>query len=90
MRFYIKEERWGDFEQNFEKYGFKKGYGGFYYKLTENKRVVFVYPYSKEISDEKIDYTTYSGFAYEGEFRHRTKTYIGDLIADGYVIAKRN
>lgn len=89
MRFYIKEERFEDFKANYEKYGFKMDYHGDYYKHVGNRRVVWVYEWSRNIIDLKIDHTTYDGYMYEGEYRHRTKTYIGDLIADGYIESKK-
>lgn len=84
MNFYIKEDRWEDFEENYKKYGFLKR-DSYYIKHVGNGRDLFIYSFFKEIRDEKIDHTTYCGYAYEGEFRHHTKTYIGDLIADGYI-----
>ena len=88
MKFYIKEDRWEDFKRNYKKYGFNE-YNGNYRKYVGNRRDVVVYSYDKEITDLKIDHTTYWGYAYEGEYRHRTKTYIMDLIADGYIEARR-
>jgi hypothetical protein len=89
MKFYIKEDRWEDFERNHKKYGFEIDHHGDYEKYAGNGRRLFVYAHSREITDLKIDYTTYWGYAYEGEYRHRTKTYIMDLIADGYIEARK-
>ena len=86
LRFYIKKDRWEDFEQNHKKYGFKEAFGR-YSKSVKHNRVVFVYP-DREVSDCKFDAYTKTGYAYEGEYRHRTKTYIMDLIADGYIEAR--
>jgi hypothetical protein len=89
MRFYIKEERFEDFKANYEKYGFKIDHHGDYYKYVGNRRVVWVYKWNRSVTDLKIDHTTYDGYMYEGEYRHRTKTYIYDLIVDGYIEAKK-
>ncbi len=83
MKFYIKKDKWEDFERNHIKYGFKDLFGR-YMRSATNNRVLFVYA-DREVADCKFDSTTKTGYAYEGEFRHRTKTYIMDLIADGYI-----
>lgn len=88
IRFYIKEDKWKDFRENHDKYGFNRGRNGNYYKYVGNKRELVVYDYNREITDLRIDFTTYTGYMYESEYRHRTKTYIGDLIKDGYIEAK--
>ena len=44
------------------------------------KRDVFIYKYNWTIIDYKKDKTTYTGYAYENEYKHNTKHYIQDLI----------
>lgn len=88
MKFYIKEDRWEDFKENHKKYGFDDFFGlGIYFKECENNRDLIVHS-TRQIEDLKID-TESNTYAYEGEYRHRTKTYIMDLIADGYIEARR-
>lgn len=89
MEFYIKEERWEDFKANYEKYGFFAVADGNYWKHCGNRRVIYVYCFNRSVTDLVLDHTTYTGYKYEGEYRHRTKTYIKDLIADGYIEAKK-
>ena len=88
MKFYIKEDRWEDFKENHKRYGFENVGGlGVYLKDCTNNRDVIVYS-TMLIEDRKIDKNSKS-YEYEGEYRHRTKTYIMDLISDGYIEARR-
>lgn len=87
MKFYIKEDRWEDFEKNYEKYGFENFLNlGIYLKQCKNNRDLIVHS-TRLVEDKKIDNESNS-YEYESEYRHRTKTYIGDLIADGYIEAR--
>lgn len=83
MKFYIKEDRWEDFKRNYKKYGFE--YWSYYYvKFARNDKTIHVYVSDKRIEDTKSGDEPFTSAIR----RHRTKTYIMDLIADGYIEAR--
>lgn len=62
-----------------EKFGYTD-YGNYYAKYVTSRRVIHIWKYSREIIDDIIDYSTYSGYKYEGEYKHIIKPYIRDII----------
>ena len=84
MVFRIKDEQFENFKANSRKYGFLKDCDGNYCRYFGNRKIV-VCSTDKTITDIKA---TVYGFMGEGEYRHRTRTYSRDLIADGYVEIK--
>lgn len=81
--YHIKEDRWEDFCNNYQQYGFIDHRTCFYKDC--GRRELRIWVFNKEITDYVYDPTTYSKVKYEGEYRHNTKRYIEDLISDGYV-----
>ena len=67
-----------------EKFGYKN-IGNVYFKTVTNKRVIRISEIGKEIIDYVIDSSTYSGYKYEGEYKHIIRPYIKDLIEAGIV-----
>lgn len=69
-----------------EKFGYSCNYSGSYwYKFVTSKRRISIWRYNHSIEDDVVDRTTYTGFKYEGEYRHIIKKYIQDLIQAGLV-----
>jgi len=69
-----------------EKFGYSPNYNGAYwYKFVTNRRRISIWRYNRSIDDDVVDTTTYTGFKYEGEYRHQVKKYIQDLIQAGLV-----
>lgn len=62
-----------------EKFGYEE-YESYYNKRVTSKRVIKIWKYNREIEDYVIDYTTHSGYKYEGEYRHCVRRHIQDLI----------
>lgn len=62
-----------------EKFGYHD-YGDHYAKYVTSRRVIHIWKYSREIRDCVIDYSTYSGYKYEGEYKHIIKPHIKDII----------
>lgn len=62
-----------------EKFGFKE-IVSYYIKSVTRKRDIIIWKYNKEIVDYLKDSTTYSGYKYEGEYKHIIRPYIKDLI----------
>ena len=62
-----------------EKFGYTD-YGDHYTKYVTSRRVIHIWKYSREIIDYIIDYSTHSGYKYEGEHKHIIKPHIRDLI----------
>lgn len=62
-----------------EKFGFKD-IVSYYIKSVTRKRDIIIWKYNKEIVDYLKDNTTYSGYKYEGEYKHIIRPYIKDLI----------
>lgn len=64
-----------------EKFGYASNYdGSYWYKYVTNRRRISIWRYNRSIEDDIVDRTTYTGFKYEGEYRHQVKKYIQDLI----------
>lgn len=69
-----------------EKFGYTRYYdGSYWYKWVTSKRRISVWRCDRSIQDDVRDTTTYTGFKYEGEYRHQVKKYISDLILAGLV-----
>ena len=69
-----------------EKFGYScYNDGSYWYKYVTSKRRISIWEYDRHIDDDVVDRTTYSGFKYEGEYRHIIKPYIQDLIQAGLV-----
>ena len=69
-----------------KKFGYSSSYdGSYWYKFVTNRRRISIWRYNRSIDDDVIDSTTYTGFKYEGEYRHQVKKYIQDLIQAGLV-----
>ena len=62
-----------------EKFGFKD-IVSYYIKSVTRNRDIIIWKYNKEIVDYLKDNTTYSGYKYEGEYKHIIRPYIKDLI----------
>ena len=67
-----------------EKFGFKD-IVSYYIKSVTRKRDIIIWKYNKEIVDYLKDNTTYSGYKYEGEYKHIIRPYIKDLIQAGLI-----
>lgn len=67
-----------------EKFGYNE-YDDYYAKNVTNKRVIHIWKYSRAIKDYIIDYSTYSGYKYEHEYKHIIKPHIRDIIDAGMV-----
>ena len=68
------------------KYGYQPNHdGSYWYKFVTAKRRLSIWKYNRSIDDDMVDSTTYTGFKYEGEYRHQVKKYIQDLIQAGLV-----
>jgi hypothetical protein len=67
-----------------EKFGFKD-FEAYYFKSVTRKRNIYIWKYNREIVDYLKDNTTYSGYKYEGEYKHIIRPYIKDLIEAGLV-----
>ncbi len=82
-KYYLKDNI--DFK-NLEKFGYASNYNGSYwYKFVTSRRIISILRYNRSIDDDVIDSTTYTGFKYEGEYRHQVKKYIQDLVQAGLV-----
>lgn len=69
-----------------EKFGFSCHFDGSYWdKSVTRKRIIVIWRCDRYINDYIIDYTTYTGYKHEGEYRHQVKKYIQDLIQAGLV-----
>lgn len=69
-----------------EKFGYEKSADGSQYcKYASNGRRIIVWVYDRHINDYVIDYTTYSGYKYEGEYRHRVNCLTKDLQQAGFI-----
>ena len=68
-----------------EKFGYEYSSSGYWYKYVTSKRRISVWEFNRIVDDDVVDRTTYSGFKYEGEYRHQVKKYITDLIQAGLV-----
>lgn len=69
-----------------EKFGYScHDNGTYWYKYVTYKRRISIWRYNHSIEDDVVDSTTYSGFKYEGEYKHIIKPYIQDLIQAGLV-----
>lgn len=69
-----------------EKFGFTCYHdGSYWYKWVTNRRRISIWKFNRSIEDDVRDTTTYTGFKYEGEYRHQVKKYIQDLIQAGLV-----
>lgn len=67
-----------------EKFGYKN-IGNVYFKTVTTKRVIRISEFDKKITDNVLDSSTYTGYKYEGEYKHIIKPYIQDLIQAGLV-----
>lgn len=67
-----------------EKFGFKD-LEAYYFKAVTRQRNIHIWKYNREIVDYLKDNTTYSGYKYEGEYKHIILPYIKDLIEAGLV-----
>lgn len=67
-----------------EKFGFKN-LEAYYFKTVTRQRNIYIWKYNREIVDYLKDNTTYSGYKYEGEYKHIIRHYIKDLIQAGLV-----
>ena len=69
-----------------EKFGYSKSADGSkYYKYAGNHREIVVWVYDRHIDDYVIDNTTYCGYKYEGEYRHRVYCLTKDLQQAGLI-----
>ena len=67
-----------------KKFGFKD-VEAYYLKSVTRNRDIIIWKYNREIVDYLKDNTTYSGYKYEGEYKHIIRPYIADLIQAGLV-----
>ena len=67
-----------------EKYGYKD-VEVYYLKSVTRNRDIIIWKYNRGIVDYLKDSTTYSGYKYEGEYKHIIRPYIADLIQAGLV-----
>lgn len=72
--------------EELEKYGFVEQPDSY---VRFGKRDVFIYKHNFSVVDYKKDKYTYSGYAYENEYKHNTKHYVNDLIKDGLVVKEK-
>lgn len=69
-----------------KKFGYLPNHNGSYwYKYVTSRRRISIWKCDYSIEDDVVDVTTYTGFKYEGEYRHQVKKYIQDLIQAGLV-----
>lgn len=80
----IKENKWKEFCDNAESFGFEEN-SYEYYRMATSRREISIDKYDFEIKDNILDNTTICGFKYRGEFKSKIKPYIQDLISQGYV-----
>lgn len=62
-----------------EKFGFEESKHYYSKQVTKNRDIV-IWKWDNSIRDYVFDNSTYSGYKYEGEYRHIIKPYIQDLI----------
>ena len=55
-------------------------YIDYFIKQVTKQREIKIFKIGREIRDYMLDPTTYTGYKYEGEYRHIIKPYIQDLI----------
>lgn len=67
-----------------EKFGYKD-VEAYYLKSVTRNRDIIIWKYNREMVDYLKDNTTYSGYKYEGEYKHIIRPYIEDLIQAGLV-----
>lgn len=67
-----------------EKFGYKE-LNDMYFKWVTRNRKIVIWKYNRTIVDYLKDNSTYSGYKYEGEYRHIIQPYIKDLIQAGLV-----
>ena len=67
-----------------EKFGYKD-VEAYYLKSVTRNRDIIIWKYNREMVDYLKDNTTYSGYKYEGEYKHIIRPYIADLIQVGFV-----
>lgn len=69
-----------------EKFGYKLSADkSYYYKYATSRREIRVWLYDRHIDDYVLDHTTYCGYKYEGEYRHRVNCLTKDLQDAGLV-----
>lgn len=84
--FRIKTNKWQEFCDNAEQFGFKKdNYGNLIKSIPNGQIVIYSYMNNRILKKEVYDSTTKCGFKYQGEFNQVIKPYIKDLVEMDYV-----
>ena len=71
----------GDFEK-LREFGYTENLNE-WYKYVGKRRKIVIWKDDRKCDDLVLDYTTYTGYKYENEYKHYVKHYTQDLIQAG-------